>query len=261
MRRCLALIGLALLCALPARAATPQEQGLSIAREADRRDQGFGDSTARLVMVLSSAAGQTSVRELTMRTLEVTDEDAGDKSLIVFEHPGDVAGTALLTYAGITGDDDQWIYLPAIRRVKRIASSNRAGPFVGSEFAYEDMTAPEVDRFDYRYLRDEPCGALTCFVIERTPRFSGSGYSRQLVWIDTADYRTWRIDYFDRRGAALKTLRLSDYRQYQGRFWRAHDLVMDNHQTGKSTRLVWSEFRFGAGLKPADFTRASLSRQ
>ena len=102
-----------------------------------------------------------------VKVLEV--EDDGDRSLFIFDEPRDVAGTAMLVHSHKDAADDQWLYLPALTRVKRISSSNRSGSFMGSEFAYEDMSVPEVEKFTYRYLRDEPCGELTCTVVERFP--------------------------------------------------------------------------------------------
>jgi len=149
-----------LLAALPALAPaeTPEEKGLAIAQEAERRDLGWESSEATMEMILRNRHGQESTREMRSRSLEVADD--GDKSLIIFDHPRDVRGTALLTFSHKTGDDDQWLYLPALKRVKRIASSNKSGPFMGSEFAYEDISSQEVEKYTYKYLRDEPCGEL-----------------------------------------------------------------------------------------------------
>ena len=156
----LLLAGLALACAVPVlHAQTPEEKGLEIAREADRRGAGFGDFQADMRMVLITGRGDTSERELRVSTLEGTGEE-GDKSLTIFDTPRDVRGTALLTYSYKTRDDDQWLYLPALRRVKTIASRNKSGPFMGSEFSFEDMRGQEVEKYTYKYLRDEACGEL-----------------------------------------------------------------------------------------------------
>ena len=157
---------LLLLACLPfaATAQTPEEQGLAIATEADRRDKGFGDSSATMKMVLRNRHGDESTREVRVRTLEV--EGDGDKSLSIFDSPADVKGTAFLTFSHILEPDDQWLYLPALKRVKRISSKNKSGPFMGSEFAYEDLGSQEVEKYRYRYLRDEPCGdGWQCWVI------------------------------------------------------------------------------------------------
>lgn len=258
------LTGLSLLFLLllggPVAAETSKEKGLRLAEAADEAFSGFGDSVAAMRMILRNAAGDEAVRALRIKTLEVPEEGEGDRSLVIFDQPRDVAGTALLSIAHVIEPDDQWLYLPELRRTKRISGANRSGPFMGSEFAFEDLNAPEVEKYDYKWLRDETCGTLTCHVIERTPRYKGSGYSRQIVWLDSRELRPQRIHFFDRRGEHLKTLAYRDYRLHDGRFWRAHDLFMDNLRTGKSTRLIVSDFAFGTGLSESDFSRASLKR-
>ncbi len=241
-----------------ATAQTPEEKGLEIAVETDRRDTGFHDSTASMRMLLRNRQGEESTRDIRVKTLEV--ENDGDKSLTIFDSPADVKGTAFLSFTHKSGPDDQWLYLPALKRVKRIASRNKSGPFMGSEFAYEDLSSQEVEKYTYKYLRDESCEGMECFVIERDPVDKYSGYTRQVVWIDKAEYRPMKIVYYDRKNSLLKTLTLADYRQFLDRYWRSHDMFMENHQTGKSTRLTWSNFKFRTGLTERDFDRNSLKR-
>jgi outer membrane lipoprotein-sorting protein len=250
----LILLGLSLNVA----AQTPEEKGLEIAIEADRRETGFHDSMASMRMLLRNRQGDESTRDIRVKTLE--QENDGDKSLTIFDSPADVKGTVFLSFTHKSGPDDQWLYLPALKRVKRIASRNKSGPFMGSEFAYEDLSSQEVEKYTYKYLRDEPCDGMECFVIERDPVDKYSGYTRQVVWIDKEEYRPQKIDYYDRKNSLLKTLTLSDYRQYLGRYWRAHDMYMVNHQTGKSTRLTWTDYKFKTGLTERDFDRNVLKR-
>ncbi|UCD24829.1 MAG: outer membrane lipoprotein-sorting protein, partial [Gemmatimonadota bacterium] len=185
---------------------TPEEKGRAIAEEADRQDFGWQDEASELKMVLMNRSGEKSIRELSRQALESTEPGHGDKSIIVFDAPRDIQGTALLSHTRILEADDQWLYLPALKRVKRISSGNKSGPFVGSEFAYEDLVSQEVEKYDYRWLRDEQCGELECAVVERYPRYENSGYTRQVVWWDKAEYRIQRIEFYDRKDALLKTL-------------------------------------------------------
>ncbi len=237
---------------------TPEEIGLAIAVDARARDEGYGDFTARQVMVLRNRRGQESRRQLRVQVLEVPDD--GDRTLFVFDDPRDVRGTAFLVHAHREGDDDQWIYLPAMRRVRRISSANRSGSFMGSEFAYEDLTQSAVEKFTYRYLRDEPCGSLSCTVTERVPTDDRSGYSRQVVWRDKDERRIWKVEYYDRRDELLKTLAVSDYERYLERYWRAGEMSMVNHLTGKSTVLTWTDYAFRSGLDEGDFSQTALRR-
>ena len=236
------------------------ERGWAVAARSDRSDRGFTDSVVDLQMILRNAAGKEATRSLSLSTLEVPDESVGDKTLIVFDRPADIDGTALLSHAKILDPDDQWLYLPALKRVKRISSVNKSGPFVGSEFAFEDFTALELEKYDYRYLRDEPCGELTCDVVERTPRYEHSGYTRQVTWVDQEVYQVRTVEFYDRRGDLLKTLVFDDYRQYAGSYWRSHRMSMVNHQTRKETDLIFSDFRFRTGAKESDFVRGALRR-
>ncbi len=253
-----ALVALALFAPTTIAAQTPEARGLEIAEERDRRDLGFEDFSAELTMTLRNRHGQESVRSLSSKTLEQLDD--GDKSLVVFDSPKDIDGTALLTFSHKTGDDDQWLYLPALKRVKRISSSNKSGPFVGSEFAYEDISSQEVEEYTYKYLRDEEVDGMKMFVIEQYPTDPKSGYTRQVAWIDQAEYRLWKVDFYDRKDAALKTLVYKGYEQYLDKHWRPARMEMVNHQTGKSTDLDWANYEFQTGLLDADFNRATLAR-
>lgn len=252
----------AILATAPARAAAEatKDPGFEIAARSDRSDLGFGESEVALKMVLRNAAGQEATRTLHISTLEKPDENVGDKSLVQFETPLDIEGTALLSHAKILEADDQWLYLPALKRVKRISSSNKSGPFVGSEFAFEDFTSLELNKFDYKYVRAEACGELQCDVLERQPRYENSGYTRQVAWVDQSDYQIRKVEFYDRRGDLLKVLELNDYRRYANGVWRAHRLSMRNVQTQKETDLLYGDYRFKVGLSDGDFDKNRLSR-
>ena len=249
------------LLALPlteTRAETPEEKGLAIAVEADRRDMGWIDQSADMQMSLRNRQGQASERVIRIRTLEVLDD--GDKSLTIFDTPRDVKGTAFLSFTHATEPDDQWLFLPALNRVKRISSANKSGPFMGSEFAYEDMTSFEVKKYAYRWLRDEDLDGRPAFVIERTPKYQHTGYTRQVAWVDQVMYQPLKVEFYDRKNALLKTLISSDYRHYIDQYWRPDRMQMDNHQTGKSTTLTWRNYQFKTGLTDRDFDQNSLKR-
>ena len=237
---------------------TPEERGLAIAIEMDKRDTGWGDQTADMRMILRNRQGDESTREIRTKVLEV--EGDGDKSLTVFDSPKDVKGTAFLSYTHALTPDDQWLYLPALKRVKRISSRNKSGPFMGSEFAYEDLSSQEVEKYSYKLLREEPLDGKDTYVVERRPAYEYSGYTRSIVWIDKIIWRPLKIEYYDRKDALLKTLTFRDYKQYLDRYWRPDEMFMDNHQTGKSTLLIWNDYAFATGLSDRDFDRNSLKR-
>ena len=258
MRRLIAAAG-ALLCATATAQsdipgfdpqASPEANGLAIAEEADRRGEGFGDSQSVLTMTLYDGRGHSAVRQMSGKTLEMPDD--GDRTLLFFEDPPDVAGTAFLTHSHAERDDDQWLYLPALKRIKRIASSSRSGAF-----SYEDLGNDEVGKYRYRYLGEDTVNDLPTYRLERVPK-SESGYSKQIVWLDKAELRAQRIDYYDRGGRLLKTLYPRDYRQYLERFWRPLTMEMVNRQNGRRTVLEWRDYRFGLDLPISRFERDAL---
>ena len=254
---CLAVLT-GLCAALPASAASPEAAGLKIATAAYDRDKGFGNFTASQTMVLRNRQGRESRRQLRIKVLET--EGGGNRSLFVFDRPRSVKGTAFLIHAHKDKADDQWLYLPALKRVKRISSSNRSGSFMGSEFSYEDLGAQQVAKYTYQYLRDEACGTLACTVVEQAPTAKRSAYRRQVVWRDKTEMRAWKIAYYDRKNAHLKTLTFGKYTRYLDRYWRAGEMRMVNHLTGKSTVMLWSDYSFGTDLEAREFTRTGLKR-
>jgi len=239
-------------------AETEQNKGLEIAKEVERRDQGWGDATTKLKMILRNRQGEESGRNIRLKILEVKSD--GDKSQTIFDNPADVKGTAFLSYSHTTKPDDQWLYLPALKRIKRISSSNKSGPFMGSQFAFEDLASFEVDKYTYKYLRDEVLQGTDSFIVEMYPQYEFSGYKRQIVWIDKQRYIPLKVEYYDRKNELLKTLTFKTYKQYLNHYWRAHQQVMENHQSGKSTLLVLNDYKFHVGLKEKDFNRNSLKR-
>ncbi len=239
-------------------AVTDEEKGLEIAKESERRDTGFGDTKSEMKMILRNRNGDETLRKLRIQTLEVIGD--GDKSLIIFNSPRDVKGTAFLSFTHALDPDEQWLYLPALKRVKRISSSNKSGPFLGSEYAFEDLTSFEVPKYKYKYLRDDVVDGKDCFVLELYPQYEYSGYTRQLSWMDKERYIPLKIEYYDRKDALLKTQEFKGYQQYLDQYWRADEMVMTNHQNGKSSVLLWENYQFDNGLKDRDFDRNTLKR-
>jgi len=235
-----------------------EEKGLNISREVDQRDMGWTDSTADMLMLLRNEQGHESVREIKIKSLE-QDRD-GDKSLTIFNQPRDIKGTAFLSYSHVGKADDQWLYLPALKRVKRISSKNKSGPFMGSEFSFEDFSSFEVEKYTYKYVGSDASNGIDSFMVEQYPIDENSGYTKRVVWVDKQDYLIQKIDYYDRKNSLLKTLSYRNYQQYLNKYWRADSMHMVNHQSGKSTELKWKNYQFQTGLKDSDFNRNSLKR-
>lgn len=241
-------------------ASDPLERGYAIAERSDQSDAGFGTSSVELTMTIMDPRGRKSVRDLQFDTFEKDTEGLGDKTLTRFFSPPDVEGTALLSHAKVLDPDDQWLYLPALHRVKRISSSNKSGPFVGSEFAFEDLTGNELGKFEYKYLETVEEEGMTLDKLECTPLYERSGYSKLHCYYDTQNFQSRKIEFFDRGGKLLKTLILDKYRQYDGGVWRSHRQTMTNHLTGKKTILESGDYKFGVDLERRDFEPAALDR-
>lgn len=255
-----------LLCVLAAGVAagavaeTAEQKGTRIARMADRSDDGFADLVVEGEMILRTARGQQSTRRFTIRTLEARG-DTPRMTILRFDWPGDIRDTALLTHIHEGRVDDQWLYLPAVGRVKKVMGAGRTGSFAGSEFAYEDMVNQAAGNYSHTWIADDRCpnGPGVCHLVSRVPRHR-SGYSRQVAWIDADAYRYQTVQFYDRRGQLLKTLTFAGYRKFMGRVWRPSRMVMINHLTGKSTTLRWLNHHFDAGLSPGEFSRDALAR-
>jgi hypothetical protein len=239
-------------------AETSEEKGMKLSKERKARDVGWGDSVAQTSMLLRNRNGDESVRKMRLKSLEVSDD--GDKGLTIFDQPRDVKGTAFLNFSHAVKPDEQWLYLPALKRVKRISSRNKSGPFMGSEFSYEDLSSFEIEKYQYNYIKDEVVNGEDSFVIEQFPTDKYSGYTKLVVWMDKSHYRVQKIEFYDRKKSLLKTLVFKDYAQYLDKYWRSMLLSMVNHQTGKSTDFATHNLKFKTGLKDKDFNKASLKR-
>ena len=242
----------------PAMTDAPYNKGLLLAVESKQKDTGWVDMLSKVVMTLTDNSGHQRVRELVIKTMEIAND--GDKSLFVFDAPRHIKGSALLSLSHISEPNEQWLYLPALKRVKRIASNNKSGTFMGSEFAYEDLSSFEIEKYKYRYIEEKKCDGGICHLVEQTPVYEGSGYSRRIVWQDDSLSRIWKIIFYDHKNKILKTLHCSNFKQYLGKYWRPQVLTMENHQTGKVTTLVYSNYQFNLGLRDTDFHKNALGR-
>jgi len=218
----------------------------------DAKEKGWGDSSASMKMILRIQQGEESMRAIHIKSLEVLGD--GDKGLTIFDNPRDVKGTAFLSFSHVTKPDDQWSFLPALKRVKRISSANKSGPFMGSQFSFE------VDKYSYKFIREEKLLEQETFVVENYPLYKNSGYTRQIVWIDKQRYIPLKVEYYDRKNDLLKTLVFNNYKKYLDKYWRAREKVMKNHQNKKTTILTLTDYQFSNGLSDRDFQRNSLKQ-
>lgn len=239
--------------ALVAAEYSPEE----LAKASEAQIRGFGDLSASLTMTLIDSQGQQASRQLRVQNLEYPE---GEKSLMVFDTPRDVRGSALLSYTHPVGDDEQWLFLPAIKRVKQIGARNKSGPFMASEFAFEDIVTPFWQKFTYAGISQNELNGLACHVLERSPNDKNSGYSKQRLWIDHEHLLVRQIEYFDRRGELLKVYTADGFTQHNQQHWRPASMHMRNVQNGRQTKLEWRDYRFAQGLSDRDFSQNALLR-
>lgn len=234
------------------------KKGFEIVKTQKESDAGWNDMVAKMKLILTEPGGDKNVREMRSLSLEVKGD--GDKSLSVFDYPNDVKGTAFLTFSHVKEHDDQWLYLPALKRVKRINSRNKTGSFMGSEFTYEDMASDELEKYDYAWIKDEVIQGVDCYVVENYPRDEMSGYTKRVVWIDKQDFKTHKVEFYDKKNAKIKTLSFSDFELFLDKHWRAKTHHMINHNNKRGTIIKWEEITFKTGLADKDFSKNSLKR-
>ena len=217
----------------------PAVYGLEIASFADRRDQGWIDEVMQGSMTLFDSDGDSVRRSFSRMAYERADE--GDKLIIEFLSPAEIKGVAALTHENPGGADDNWLYLPANKRVRRISGANNTASFQGTEFTYEDLANLDPREFDWRFyeetILERGDEQVPVFKLEARPTYEDTGYSRLVVYYDSEHFRQERIEYYDLAGRHLKTRESSQWKHRHERFWRASSLEMLNHQTGKRTTL------------------------
>ncbi|HHI92005.1 MAG TPA: outer membrane lipoprotein-sorting protein [Gammaproteobacteria bacterium] len=256
MKKYLMLFVVSLLAPFPVFA--DADRGLDIAQETQRRDSGFGNYAVSGTMTLEGPGGFTSERKFKMYTVEVPDD--GDKRLVNFMEPRDLAGMVSLTYSHGLKPDDQWIYLPALRRTKRLAARDKSGSFAGSELSFEDIGTWEVKKYTYKYIKDDVLDGKPTFIVENTPAYPYSSYKMIKEWVDQEIYHPLRLLYHDVNGRPLKEMRFYDYKKFAGKYWRPMKMVMTNLRTGAVSTIVWTDYQFGADFKASDLNPAALRR-
>ncbi|MBI5636336.1 MAG: outer membrane lipoprotein-sorting protein [Nitrospinae bacterium] len=220
------------------------------------------DSTFRLI----NANGQERVRKTEGKTKLIP--GAGDEMRVVrFLAPPDVKGTATLMIEHGAGDDDLWIYLPALKKVRRLVSSNKKDSFVGTDFSYGDVMGHKVEDWTHKILRAETVDGVECHVIESLPArpsvAEDSGYSKRIGWIRKDNMVTIKGEMYDQGGELLKTFKADDVTLVdaaKGK-WQAMRLEAHNAQSGHRTIITFENYRANAGVKESVFTTRYLEKE
>lgn len=228
---------------------------IQLAQKSDRLTDGFKSSTSDMIMILIDANHNKTIRKIKSKVLEGKD---GDMSLMEFLTPADVKGTKMLTYEHINKDDDQWMYLPALKRVKRISSRNKSGSFMGSEFSYEDTANSSWEKYNYaEKLEKVQLDGKQYYKGIRYPKDKNSGYSKQITYIGVKDFLVYKVEYYDRKKELLKTAIFSGWKKLDGVYINS-EIVMTNHQNSKKTILQWDNKKIKLNLNKRDFSKRKL---
>ncbi|MFP4058274.1 MAG: outer membrane lipoprotein-sorting protein [Candidatus Brocadiia bacterium] len=214
------------------------------------------DELTELEMRLVDDAGRSRTRKLRIEYLR-TDEGL-DRTLIRFSYPRRMKGTGLLTHEQKGRNDDQWLYLPSLRRTRRIAADAKTERFVQSDFTYEDLQPEDLEDNAYKLLRSETVDGRPCHVVEAVPRSPG-GYSRREIAVDAERWLPLRILYFDEGGRHVKTEHATEVRQHEGRFWRPDRVEMADLEREHTTVFLIQRRVIDGGIDPQHFTLRFLA--
>ncbi len=215
---------------------TPDRYGTQLAEYLDRFDSGWVDQYIASKLTLYDRRGDSIRRAITQMILE---GDSGDKSIIRFKSPAEIKGVAALTHEHAAATDDNWLYLPATKRVRRISGANKTASFQGTEFTYEDLSRRVVQKYAWRFLSESntttEAGQTAAYKLEAIPSYKNTGYSRLLIYINKDRWRVERVEFYDKAQRLLKVRVNSNWRHVHGRFWRPYRVEMKNEQTQKRT--------------------------
>lgn len=231
------------------------QTSLEVAKKSYERVSGYGSSISQTTMILKNAEGVENTRKMEIKKLEGED---GDKSLITFLYPRDIKDTKLLSFEKIGEDDEQWLYLPALKRVKRISSSNKSGSFMASEFSYEDISSQNYNNYTYECeAKKVTLEGVEQFKITRVPKDENSGYKKQIIYVDAQTYLAKSGEYYDKQGRLLKEVSFLEYEKLEG-IYRVKRMQMRNVQTKKSSLLIWDKDSIKLSLSQKEFSKRAL---
>jgi hypothetical protein len=264
--------GLTLFIALAVAGANPsQAQDSSTLTARDIMEKNFYAGKVQSIanegtMTLLNDRGQQRVRK-TYSITALQPNGIDSKIMIRFLFPADVAGTGYLQIQRRNGDDDMWIYLPALKKIRRLVTTNKRDSFVGSDFSYGDLLLPTVDTYRHSLLKSEILDAEDCYVIESIPASEQTqkdyGYSKQLAWIRKSNFMEKKVEYFDTAGRLLKTHMVPEITEVDpaNHKWWALRREVVNHQTGHRTVLVYTKLDTLLTVREDFFTPRFLERE
>ena len=255
-------LGALALAVPPAQAAEPSAKEIMEKVTVTRKLDG---SEAVVKMTVTDDKKQSRERDITMAT-KLYDGGKTEKRIYRFLSPADVQGTSVLVFDYENKSDDVWIYLPALRKTRRVVSSQKSQSFMGSEFSYGDLNIPAIDDFDYAMSKQEPFGGETCYVIDVTPKSKeiaeSEGYSKKTYWVSKDKFAVMRGLFYDKDGKLLKELVTGNIKllDAKNKRYRPMHMEMINKQNGRKSVFDSSKVTFAPNTKDEYFTTAYLER-
>lgn len=224
------------------------------------------DGSEAVMKMTIEDKGQTRERKLTMAT-KLYDGGKTEKRIFRFASPADVKGTGVLVFDYDTKSDDVWIFIPSLRKTRRIVSSQRSQSFMGSEFSYGDLNIPTLDEFDYTLVKEESANGEDCYVIDATPKDKATaeseGYSKKTAWVSKKKFAIVKAVYYDLSGKVLKELNSTDIKLIdpKNNRYRAMRMEMTNKQNGRKSVFESEKIALAPDTKDEFFTPRYLERQ
>ena len=214
------------------------------------------DTQGELTMTLINNRGEQRVRTLSQY---ITNDGQVEKKIMFFLSPADVRNTSFMNWSYADGrPDDQWIYLPALRRVRRISSDSKSDYFMGSDFTYDDLGERHPDQDSHTLLREETIEGKACYVVESIPKESGYMYSKTITWVMKDNFLGLKREFYDDRGRLLKVLTIQDYERISG-FWTILETEMHNVQRNHRTVMKFTNVKKNQGMPVSKFTERSMT--
>ncbi len=227
------------------------------------KDRPDGDTRqSEMTMKLVNKRGSVRERRLVSYSIDVGKDKKDRKTIMFFTYPGDVKGTGFLTwdYDQIGKDDDKWLYLPAMKKVRRISgSSAKTDYFMGSDFTYDDMGSRNVDEDAHKLLGEETVDGHKCWKLESTPKDSRDIFSRKIAWVRQDCLIPVKVEYYDKMDKLHRKLEMSGIKQVDG-FWTAQKMQMTNVQTQHQTLLEIDNPEYNLPMEESKFNVTVLER-
>ena len=217
------------------------------------------DSIAKARMILTHKDG--SKIERVIESFRLNLKNGSSKSLIAFRSPADIKGTALLVWSYKDKDDEQWLYLPAYNRIRKIASSGKGESFAGSDFSYGDMEEQDLKDFTYTRLDNTKEKSYTCYVVEAKPKKDTHQYSKYIYYVDQETFLPAKIEFYGwyKKDKPIKIAFCDEFRDIKG-IPTIFSLEMHNIGKNHKTKLLMDEVKYDTGLKESFFTKRYLKR-